>query len=181
MCHLLSMVLARVPNSVLRAKFAPSLAVLAAVVEAKAEEAPVIKPALSCLCTVRTHLSGLLQLQPGHRQARAAGAAVLPWGHTALGATGSHSVPVGNIATPPGCRSWRPSTPQTGWLPRRPSTPCCVSAWTAAPKCARRPRRGWWTCWRGCRPRPLPSRRPATRWPKVGPRWGPGPAEWCIL
>lgn len=57
MCHLLSLVLARVPNSVLRSKFAPSVAVLARVVEAKAGQAQVVKPALACLCTMLAAVS----------------------------------------------------------------------------------------------------------------------------
>ncbi|GAB4822579.1 hypothetical protein N2152v2_009625 [Parachlorella kessleri] len=52
MCHLLSLVLGRVPNAVLRAKLAPSAQLLAAVVEAKSSEAPIVKPALACLCQV---------------------------------------------------------------------------------------------------------------------------------
>lgn len=52
MCHLLTMVLGRVPNAVLHAKLAPSVGVLGAVVEAVAANAPAVKPALGCLCQV---------------------------------------------------------------------------------------------------------------------------------
>lgn len=52
MCHLLSIVLGRVPNSVLRSKFAASVQLTASVVESKVQETPVVKPALACLCQI---------------------------------------------------------------------------------------------------------------------------------
>ncbi|PRW60392.1 ARM repeat superfamily [Chlorella sorokiniana] len=49
MCHLLSLVLARVPNAILRAKFGAGSALLCGVVEAKQGEAAVVKNAVPCL------------------------------------------------------------------------------------------------------------------------------------
>jgi ribosomal RNA-processing protein 12 len=57
MCTLLSSVLARVPNAMLKGKFAPSSRLLSSVLEARGEETTVAKPALACLCQVLAALN----------------------------------------------------------------------------------------------------------------------------
>eukprot|EP00887_Chlorella_sp_A99_P003957 scaffold11.g3957.t1 len=52
MCTLLALVLPRLPTAVLRSKFGQSATALAAVAEAKQEDAAVLRPALGCLAQV---------------------------------------------------------------------------------------------------------------------------------